>query len=226
MSFASIDDLEASASSGLWGAAQPPLGGDRGLLNAAFFSSQVAQAPSDGQKTLHDPVWGYDVTLEEPLVRIMDTPQFQRLRDLHQLGAAYYVFPGASHRRFEHSIGTSHLVRFYFSRPACASWAPSQSPALALPSHGFLLLASLLPRLLLSQAGIMMRNLQARQPELEISERDVVLVKLAALCHDLGHGPFSHVFDSEFIPRVTPGVRFALTASLRFTRSRPRHCRS
>lgn len=50
-----------------------------------------------------------------------------------------------------------------------------------------------------------MERFRDSQPELEISESDVKCVKLAGLCHDLGHGPFSHVFDNEFIPKALPG---------------------
>ena len=52
----------------------------------------------------NDPIHGH-ITIPPLLVRIIDTPQFQRLRDIKQLGGTYYVFPGATHNRFEHSIG-------------------------------------------------------------------------------------------------------------------------
>jgi HD superfamily phosphohydrolase len=58
---------------------------------------------------LRDPVHG-DIELEADEVRLIDTPEFQRLRGVKQLGFAYLVFPGAVHTRFEHSIGTLHMA--------------------------------------------------------------------------------------------------------------------
>ncbi|KAK1898152.1 Deoxynucleoside triphosphate triphosphohydrolase SAMHD1 [Dissostichus eleginoides] len=56
----------------------------------------------------NDPIHG-SMELTPLLVKIIDTPQFQRLRYIKQLGAGYLVYPGASHNRFEHSIGVGSL---------------------------------------------------------------------------------------------------------------------
>lgn len=58
---------------------------------------------------LRDPVHG-DVELTSEEVRLLDTAEFQRLRGIKQLGTAYLVYPGATHTRFEHSIGCVHMT--------------------------------------------------------------------------------------------------------------------
>ena len=53
-------------------------------------------------------------------------------------------------------------------------------------------------------AGKLLRAIASAQPELNISEVDILCVEIAGLCHDLGHGPFSHMFDGIFISRIDP----------------------
>ena len=115
------------------------------------------------ESTFNDPIHG-NITMDGLCLRIIDTKEFQRLRKLMQLGTCNYVFYGATHTRFEHSIGVSHF------------------------------------------AGKVVQNLQTSQPHLNITDIDILCVKVAGLCHDLGHGPFSHVFDGVFIPRIDPNT--------------------
>ncbi|HEX6316167.1 MAG TPA: HD domain-containing protein, partial [Gemmatimonadaceae bacterium] len=58
---------------------------------------------------IRDPLWN-NITLDDLAVRLVDTRAFQRLRYVRQLGLAYLVYPGATHTRFEHALGTWHLA--------------------------------------------------------------------------------------------------------------------
>ena len=60
-------------------------------------------------KLIRDAVHG-DIQLGALEVELIDTPEFQRLRGIKQLGTAYLVFPSALHTRFEHSLGTSWMA--------------------------------------------------------------------------------------------------------------------
>ncbi len=65
----------------------------------------IADAAPTRSKIFHDRVHD-QIVLHPAAVRIVDTPEFQRLRDLHQLGNTRYIYTGATNTRFEHSIGT------------------------------------------------------------------------------------------------------------------------
>jgi HD superfamily phosphohydrolase len=99
-----------------------------------------------------DAVWG-EVHVTPLATRFLDVYEFQRMRNMKQLGVCNFVYSSAETSRFAHSIGVYHLAR----------------------------------ELLLS--------LHEKNPSLLISQRLIDLISIAALYHDIGHGPYSHLFD-------------------------------
>ncbi|MFP4555353.1 MAG: HD domain-containing protein [Bacteroidales bacterium] len=62
------------------------------------------------KKIVNDPVHGF-ISISYPLAfRIIEHPYFQRLRHIRQLGLTYLVYPGANHTRFQHALGSMHLM--------------------------------------------------------------------------------------------------------------------
>jgi len=59
---------------------------------------------------IRDPLWN-NIRVDPLALRLVDTPAFQRLRYVRQLGLAYLVYPGASHSRFEHALGAYQLAQ-------------------------------------------------------------------------------------------------------------------
>jgi hypothetical protein len=104
---------------------------------------------------VNDPVHGF-IIFPEFLAKIVDQPEIQRLSRVRQLAGANYVFPGANHTRFEHSIGVAAL------------------------------------------AQQLMHNL-VELHNVNLTNDDINDCIVAALCHDIGHGPFSHNFESIYL---------------------------
>lgn len=59
---------------------------------------------------LKDPLYGF-ISIEEPFKSLIETREFQRLRNIKQLGLSYLIYPSANHSRFEHSIGAFCLAQ-------------------------------------------------------------------------------------------------------------------
>ena len=113
-------------------------------------------------KQIYDPVHGF-ITVTPLMRKIIDTPEFQRLRDLKQLGAVHYVYPSATHTRFEHSLGVSHLAKIMASN-------------------------------LVNQ----MTYLNTPKEVVDIEKNRIIeLCSIAGLIHDIGHGPYSHLYDTQ-----------------------------
>ena len=133
-------------------------------------SQEPSSSPFDGVSLIADPIHGY-ISLTVPYKEtppneqtekdLIDSPWVQRLRYILQLQSAHWVYPGAEHTRFQHSLGTMHLAGRF--------------------------MAQLYPSL---------RRIIPDLPSLSFLEE---FVRITALLHDIGHGPFCHFFDHHFL---------------------------
>src|SRR5919109_97813 len=94
---------------------------------------------------------------------LLDHPWLQRLRRIHQLQSAWWVFPGGEHSRFQHALGAMHLS---------GEWGRRLYP-----------------------------NLAALYPGLPSAACVEETLRVAGLLHDVGHGPFGHFFDQNYLDR-------------------------
>lgn len=68
-------------------------------------------APIVKRKIINDPVHGFINIADYPLYELIEHPFFQRLRRIKQLGLTYFVYPGATHTRFQHALGATYLMK-------------------------------------------------------------------------------------------------------------------
>ena len=62
------------------------------------------------RKIINDPVFGFLSVPNDTLLSVLQHPYVQRLNRIRQLGLSYFVYPGAMHSRFLHSLGAMHLM--------------------------------------------------------------------------------------------------------------------
>jgi len=102
---------------------------------------------------------------------VLDSRPFQRLRHIHQLALSSLVYPGATHKRFEHSLGVMELAGRVFD--------------------------------VVTQEDNIHPDVRAILPEITDTSAKFYwrqVLRMAALCHDIGHLPFSHAAEKELLP--------------------------
>lgn len=100
---------------------------------------------------------------DEFILDLIDTPEFQRLRRIRQLGVSSLTYHGAEHSRFVHSLGVFNFAQ----------------------------------RIL----DVLQRRYEGDNVG-DYLEQHARIVKAAALLHDIGHGPFSHMIERAFKKHV------------------------
>ena len=124
-------------------------------------------------KVLHeirDPIHVF-ITLDSDERDVLDSPPVQRLRQVHQLAMEYLVYPGATHKRFEHALGVMELASRVYDTITRSDAVSDR-------------IKSLLPEIVNEDQRRYWRR----------------VLRMAALCHDIGHLPFSHAAEDELLP--------------------------
>lgn len=146
------------------------------MTSTRATTPQKDNGKGDDGKVINDPIHG-TMYFHPVIVSLIDTPEFQRLRDVKQLGGTSYVFPGGVHTRFDHSLGTCHLAGYMLKS-----------------------LKDKIKERYQETTQSAKEKVKDRCPE--ITEHNVLCVEIAALCHDLGHGPLSRVYQDQFLRRL------------------------
>lgn len=119
---------------------------------------------------IRDPIHVF-VRLSSDERKVLDSRPFQRLRHIHQLALTYLIYPGATHKRFEHSLGVMELAGRVYD-------------TITQPENISQTIRDYLP-----EVGDDHKRQYWRRA-----------LRMAALCHDLGHLPFSHAAEKELLP--------------------------
>lgn len=135
-------------------------------------------------KIFRDAIHG-DIQVDTIAHALINDPLFQRLKRISQNGFLYLIYPGMKHSRFEHSLGAYHI--------AC-KWITELSDSKSVENKLRELNKGTLPsgnlkngvRLLLNETFETMKGLKEQWGN---------VVRVAALIHDLGHGPLSHTLE-------------------------------
>ena len=153
-----------------------------------------------GEKTFIKDIVHDSIELTPIAKTIIDNPIFQRLRNLHQLGVCYLIFPNANNNRFEHSIGTYHLAGLMLEK--------------IIKNSSYLEINKCLLEIKFIRNYLLKHfEFDDNESNIEFLEKIqtvllddylIELIKIAGLVHDIGHGPFSHLFDEwlHTIPEI------------------------